>query len=348
MSPTAPLAFALGASAAALAAAALLLAGIAALRGLRRWRAWRLARHVPAWKEALAAGMRDPAAAPLPRIAPPELAAFLAAWNQAHAAVGGLAADNLETLLRLHQIDRRVLRLLHRPSPRLRLIAIATLAELRETRAWEPLLALSRRPGPVLSFAAARALMRIDARRALEALAPSICTRHDWPLTRLGTIFRELGSETVTRPLVSMLTSRPRTGLERAVHLARFGDRARLSPVVRDWLGTSSQPEVLVAALEYAEEPDDLPWARTLSRHGDWRVRAASALALARSGGRGELQLLLELLRDPVWRVRYRASQALIRLEGLTPMELDALRDSERDAFAADMLAQSLAEAGIR
>jgi len=321
---------------------------MAALRGVRRWRARRLLERAPAWREALGAAIADPAAARLPPIAPPELASFLAIWNEVHDTLEGTAADNLEALLRLHGFDDRLLRLLRRPSPRLKLVAITALGRLREQRAWDPLLALAESRGALLSFAAARALLRIDAPRALERLGAAFCARHDWPLARVGSIFQSLGPEVVTRPLLMLLRARPRTGLDRAVQLARFGQRGKLAPVIRDWLGAGSQPELIVAALEYAQEAEDLPWVRAVARHDDWRVRADAALALARVGGRGELPLLLELLRDPVWRVRYRASQGLIRLQGLEPHEVDALRDSERDAFAADMLAQALAESGIR
>jgi HEAT repeat protein len=70
----------------------------------------------------------------------------------------------------------------------------------------------------------------------------------------------------------------------------------------------------------------------------------AAARALGRVGGRDELNPLLDLLRDPVWWVRYHAAQALTRLRGLEPFELETLREGARDAFAADMLGQALAE----
>ena len=40
-------------------------------------------------------------------------------------------------------------------------------------------------------------------------------------------------------------------------------------------------------------------------------MRMASAVAMARVGGAPDLRVLLDLLRDPVWWVRYHAAQAL-------------------------------------
>jgi HEAT repeat protein len=322
-----------------------LLLGLGAARALRRWRAWRLARREGTWREGMLEALRDPTRATLPRIAAPELAAFLALWNAACESQSDAGRDNLAALLRFHDLDRRALRMLRRRSPRLRLIAITAMGHLKEPRAWRALARFAESRAPVISFAAARALLRIDAPGAMELLAHPFAARLDWPLTRIGTLFEQLGPAQVTRPLVDMLAAKPGGGLDRAMQLARFGDRRRIAPLVRNWLSNSAtHPDVLVAALEYAGESEDLPWARTAANHEDWRVRAAAARALARIGGRQELPALLDLLRDPVWRVRYRASQALTRLEGLTPIELEALRENARDAFAADMLAQALAE----
>ena len=63
-----------------------------------------------------------------------------------------------------------------------------------------------------------------------------------------------------------------------------------------------------------------------------------------RRGARPRARRLLGLLRDPVWWVRYHSAQALTRLDGLEAFELETLRENARDAFAADMLGQALAE----
>jgi HEAT repeat protein len=101
---------------------------------------------------------------------------------------------------------------------------------------------------------------------------------------------------------------------------------------------------VITAALDFVENRNDLQWAHGAAEHPEWRVRLAAARALGRVGGRDEMPRLLELLRDPVWWVRYHSAQALTRLEGLQPFELETLRENARDAFAADMLGQALAE----
>ena len=57
--------------------------------------------------------------------------------------------------------------------------------------------------------------------------------------------------------------------------------------------------------------------------------------------------LILSLLGDRVWWVRYRAGQGLLRLTGMTEARLDELRESLADPYAQDMLEQVRAEAAL-
>ena len=338
------IAFAIGVALGALAIAFVLLVAIAAMRHVRRWRDERIARAENAWRDALNEATEDPHEAKLPPIGRLELPAFLVLWNHFAESLKGDAAERLGMLLTLNGIDHRVLKMMRRHSLRHRLIAITAAGHLREQRAWAYLEKLALHGGSIESFAAARALLRIEPRRALDVLGPALSAREDWSLARIGSIFQELGPQVVTGPLVTMLLRRPKRGLNRIVKLARFGHRDRIATIVRGWLGSSDEMEVLIAGLDYVEDDSDLPWAKGAAKHTEWRVRMAAAKALGRIGGRGELAVLLELLRDPIWWVRYHAAQALTHLHGLEPHELDTLRENARDAFAADMLSQALAE----
>ena len=322
----------------------LLLGAIAAMGAMRRWRRRRMAAIESRWRHALSLAAADPQGADLPRIGMRDLPHFLEAWNRLLESADEATSARLGRLLTLHGIDRRALRMLGKRSTRLRLAAITAAGHLREMRAWSRLEALAQHAGPVTSFAAARALLRIDPRRALDVLSHSIPGRGDWPVARLASVFESLGPAVVTAPLITMLLRRPRPGLDRVVKLARFGQPERISGVVRGWLGSSTDPDVLMAALACIEDRADIPWALGAAEHPEWQVRMAAARTLGRVGGRGELPALLELLRDPVWWVRYHAAHGLTRLEGLEPHELETLREGARDSFAADMLGQALAE----
>jgi HEAT repeat protein len=81
-----------------------------------------------------------------------------------------------------------------------------------------------------------------------------------------------------------------------------------------------------------------------LLAHPDWQVRVLAAKALGRIGDRSDVDRLVALLADREWWVRYRAAEALLELPALTRADLEALRASLTDRFAADMLSQAMAE----
>jgi HEAT repeat protein len=332
----------------ALAAALFLLAWILVVRLRGRRRAERIARQEETWRRAMHEAMERPVEERLPPIADGDLPEFLMLWNRLRETQRGPAAENMSQLLRDNGLDKRAMALLRGGSVRSRLIAMSTLGFVGAEEAWPELEAIAGSSSAMLSFAAARALLRIEPRRALDALTLSIVQRNDWSVARLGCMFTELGPALVTPSLTTMLVSRPRAGLDRVVKLARFGERSRVAPIMRGWLSSSDNPDIIMAALEYVDDERELPWAKGAATHAEWRVRMAAAKALGRIGAATELNTLLDLLRDPVWWVRYHAAQALTRLHGMTPDELRLIREKARDSFAADMLAHALAEMPIR
>ena len=254
-------AFALTLATSALVVGLLLLGAIALLATARRWRRNRMAAIENRWRNALSLAADDPQGATLPRIGVRDLPYFLEAWNRLLESADEETATRLARLLAMHGIDQRALAMLDKRSTRLRLAAITAAGHMRETRAWPRLEALTRDAGPAESFAAARALLRIDPRRALDVLSHSIAGRGDWPVARLASVFDSLGPAMVTGPLITMLLRRPRPGLDRVVKLARFGQPEKISGIVRGWLGSSTDPDVLMAALACIEDRADLPWA---------------------------------------------------------------------------------------
>ena len=336
--------FAVIVAAGALASAVALLLAITGMRLGRALRERRLARRVHLWRRSLHEATEAPDSTQLPRLSRYDLPDFLTLFNHFQESLRGEAATNLTRLLQREHISDRALELLERRSLRLRLIAATALGHLREERAWATLERLAHDRNPVMSFAAARALLRIEPRRALDSLASDMVLRDDWSIARIGSILQELGPALVTAPLQRLLQSPPDRGHERLVKLARFAHRERVAEAVRAWLSGSNEPHVIAAALDYVEDAGDLPLVRGAARHPHWHVRMAAARALARVGGTRELAALLELLRDPHWWVRYHAAQALSQLHGLGVAELKELRERARDAFAADMLGHVLAE----
>ncbi|HEX4942840.1 MAG TPA: HEAT repeat domain-containing protein [Usitatibacteraceae bacterium] len=329
---------------AALASAVVLVIALVVLRLERGIRVRRLAAHIARWRMALHVAMESPGEATLPDIAPVDLPVFLQLWNHLQESLRGEASDNLARVVREKGLVPAIRELAIRRALRHRLVAITALGHLREAAAWELLASLARDPDPVLSFAAVRALLRIDARRALEDHLADAVHRADWSLARLGTALQEAGPDEVTPPMERVLADPPADGLERLLKLAKFAHRERVSAMIHGWLGASAKAHVIAAALDFVEDAADLPRVRGATRHGAWHVRMSAARALGRIGGERELALLLAMLDDPSWWVRYHAAQAIVALPGLAQRDLEQFRARAPSGVAAAMLAQVLAE----
>ena len=195
---------------AAFASAALLLAALLWLRAARRARERRAALRTAAWRDALHTAIYAPAQAELPPVEPQCLPDFLHLWNRLRESVRGEAGENLAELLRGNDMVARIRALAAEGTLGQRLSAITTIGHLRDSAWWDNLLALTSAADAVLSFAALRALFRIDPARALDLLLGQAARREEWPLAGLGATLQEIGPDLVTPPMVRLLTS-PRT-----------------------------------------------------------------------------------------------------------------------------------------
>jgi HEAT repeat protein len=74
-------------------------------------------------------------------------------------------------------------------------------------------------------------------------------------------------------------------------------------------------------------------------------VRVQAARALGRVGEPADRDILVAMLRDPEWWVRYRSAHALAARPFATPEEIVAAAAGLGDRFARDIVSQALAEA---
>jgi HEAT repeat protein len=77
-----------------------------------------------------------------------------------------------------------------------------------------------------------------------------------------------------------------------------------------------------------------------LADHPDWQVRTQVAITLGRIGEAQDLDLLLSLLMDPLWWVRYRAAQSLASWHFLERAHLSQRIAALPDRYAQDMAQQ--------
>jgi hypothetical protein len=321
----------------------LLMLQILLLRWLLNRRLLRREQFVAVWQlllmECIDEGPRQ-----LPKIRKGDRYSFLTLWNYLHESVRDEPKERLNTLARACDMDAVALHLARSGNMREKLMGLATLGNLRDDTTWSDLSDIAAGDDAALSLAAARALMRIDAQRAIELLMPLIATHKDWSLSFVATMLKEAGADVVSEPLArAVLVATPEYA-PRLVGLLETAYASVQIPTLRRIIHSTSDTETVIAVLRIWNDPEDIETVREYLHDDRWQVRVQAVRALGRTGTQVDEQLLLGALADGEWWVRYRAAQSLAGLPSVTGEKLARFRDAQHSQYARDILAQVIAE----
>lgn len=279
-----------------------------------------------------------------PRVFGRDRETVLMVWIHFTESIRGEARQRLRELALGLQLEGTALKMLGRRSIQSQLMAIVALGRLESAVAWDSLAGLVASPNPMASLLAARSLLQIDAARAVPIMLEAFSHRNDWPMTKVAAMLGEVPAEVLSPPLLAKLqaaAAEEKPSLLSLLETTNHGDVwALLAPLLEQ-----DQPaEVLVAALKACQDPRSLDATRLLTTHAKWIVRAQAAMTLSRFGVEEDRYRLQAMLGDPKWWVRYRAAKSLASLPFTQRKKLEAMCAALTDRFAADILAQVLAE----
>lgn len=319
------------------------------LQGLRLARE-RAALH-GRWQPLLArCALGESEALELPQLLPRQRADLMLLWNQLQDGLRGSAHASLNALAIALALDEVALRWAQ-PTQRSmlrRVLGLGTLSHLGRAADWPLLRAALDDALPLVSLAAARALLQIDAVRAAPLVLDEFLRRGDWPTAHLGTLLRDAGAAAVAPALSQRLLEGRPDDQVRLLPLLRFAESPHGGSVLQRLVEVSDDPQVLSIALRQLHGREALPHARAHTRHADALVRSAAAQALGQIGLPEDRERLVAMLSDPDWWVRYRAAHALLALPGTDAAALASLGRRLDDAFARDALEQACAEQAMR
>ncbi len=280
----------------------------------------------------------------LPKVKRAEWFVILILWNQFHESIKGAARHRLKAVALRLRLDAAARDLLNSNSPDNRLVAVMALGHLGDKGSWNIVEEVVQSRNSLLSMAALRSLFLIDAARAVDVLLSSHGARRDWPTAQLKTIVAEADSSIVSEELVHGAGIAMPDELPRLIALMDSADATLVEGFLRALLRTSNDGEVLVACLKSRHLPKNLGLVTPLTRNSSWQVRTQLARALGSMIARGEEHILIAMLSDDVWWVRFRAAQSLARLPFLSNEELWRLRSMLNDRFAKDILDHVVAD----
>lgn len=317
------------------------------LRRLLNWRAARAAKFHEQWNIILIESL-DGEQAELPQIAESDLPTFLMMWNYLQESVRDEAQENLNKLARTAGVERAAQELLAHGKLPEKMLAANTLGCLKTRAAWNELKKLISHPDALLSLSAAKALMRIDARRAVSILLEQFAARSDWAAGRVAAILRDAGSDVISEPLARAALGASRQNAPRLIRFLELAHANAANPVVKKILAQSADMETITACLRIFNDPEDLEMIRSLLKNQFWQVRLQATSCLGRIGTFEDEARLVEAAADLEWWVRYRAAQALANLPFITEERLHELAATHSNQFARDIINQVIAENNVQ
>ena len=283
----------------------------------------------------------------LPMISPRDLPDFFAVWLHFQTLLRGDSHFLLNQALISSGLHLTIRRLLQSSLVKEQLFAATAVRHLGDALAWEALLVLLRDNSPVVSMTALRALVALDAERAVIIAMPLIAVRRDWSMVGLVLMLKQAQSHVQQDLLIhaeQKVLDLPPYLLRMLRLFAVLPQNTPLPLVGKLSSMLDFEPEMLSICLRLVNHPADLIWVR--SWFGDQRTHVQVQIAgvLARMGAPQDTHYLVFLLGSQSWWVRYRAAQALLQQPFIKPQVVKRLINNHKDIFARDMLMQILAE----
>jgi hypothetical protein len=285
---------------------------------------------------------------PLPALRSSHVPYLMEEWNALHDALRGEPAEKLNAVALRLGLDVAARRMIHARGIGRRVLAIRTLGHLRDPSSWKPLQDQLASPNSIVSFYAAAALVQIDAQRAMPGIMLQLAERESWPAEPMARLLVDVNADIASDPVRSLMLSLAPSKVPPLLPWLAHVDAVLGSEVAIELLRRHpDEADIVAAALVVVLDPNVLPELARFADSANAEVRKNLAIAYGHLGGLGETDVLMRLMCDPVWWVRYRAGQALIQLKGMAPAGIEAVRARLTDNYALDMLDHVQAEAKI-
>jgi hypothetical protein len=287
----------------------------------------------------------------VPTIGKAETYEFMHLWNYYQQLLRGPELETLSEIAVITGIDQRARTLIKSRTIRNKLIAIETVGHLKDKAAWGSLVDIVKSKNMILVVAAARAMIMVDTEAAIPHIIPMVISNSGRAPDLLVGILGQARSEKVLTPLVEATIHATEELTVRVTrYLEAIGKDLALPFIYRIAQEKSNSEITLVCirAIGRTGDCDYIGYVRENATHPDWPVRVQAATALGKIGTKEDIPLLLKLLSDKFWWVRYRAGQALARTSFCGIPKLGELKEGLSDKFAIDMIDHVSAEKEFR
>lgn len=225
-----------------------------------------------------------------------------------------------------------------------RLFALITMGNVRDVESWDLIVNHLSKSQPAISLSAARSLVLINPERAVNEIVPIILNRKDWPWANIAHVLKLAGPKLICKNLSELIFGAAENKQSSLLRLYDVLNCEKEFPVTCKVLSNASEDKVASVCLNISQDPNILYQAREYASHERWHVRMNAAVAIGRFGNEEDVSVLIGLIKDEQWWVRYRAAQALIDMPFVDHVRIQQIRNVLNDKYADDILVQVMNE----
>ncbi len=269
---------------------------------------------------------------------------FLHEWNKFYFMLRGETSGRLQKLSRQLGLDVVAKKYIVNKNMRNKLLGIVTLGHMQETSTWNQLVDFVHSEHSILSLTAAQALVDIDSKNAMTFLMPHIIKRRDWPLARVAMMINSSDSSQLTAAMRKAIEQAPEEDIP---HILKFLSSTHFDPEISklcDQLSNSNDNRIVATCIKIAKDEHGLKLARKHADNPEWYIRLHVATVLGRMGLQEDVAILIKLMSDKEWWVRYRSAQSLAQMPFIDADDLKNIHDNLQDRYARDILQQVISE----
>ncbi|VAW55245.1 hypothetical protein MNBD_GAMMA06-1031 [hydrothermal vent metagenome] len=272
---------------------------------------------------------------------------FLHEWNKFYFMLRGETADRLQKLSRQQGLDIIAKKYVQNKNMQKKLLGIITLGHMQEYSIWNKLIDFTHSEHSILSLTAAQALVDIDSKSAVAYLMPHIIKRRDWPLARVAMMLNSADSTQLTTTLSKTIE---KASINDIPHILKFLSSSHFDPKISKLckrLSNSDDNRIISTCIKIAKDEYGLILAREHANSSEWHIRLHVATALGRMGLQEDVKILIKLMSDTEWWVRYRSAQSLAQMPFIHLTDLKQIRNKLQDRYARDILQQVISEQAL-
>ena len=316
-----------------------------ALIGLFRWlfiaelRSY--AQFSKEWFPILACAIVDDQAPVAKKLNRSEKLILLRLWNYWHQSVSGNANVRLRHFVSDMGCTDVAIHLVQKGNRAQKLLSSISLGNLKVALAWQHLNALVATDDQIVSLHAARAMLQVDAEKAIKELLPMILGRAQWDMSALTQILRQSRSH-FEREVIDSWTALSRAQKVRALKLCANLSLPLTHDLVHQLIQADQHTEILLVSLQLLERLQNPVYRQPILQlfdHASASVRAQAVKAHGAIADVRDIETLVDMLHDSDAATRQFAAFTLVQPTSLGLQRLTLLKDELEDARAYEAVA---------